>query len=129
VDYHEWQGSRDISAFLSLPDALAFQAEHDWDGVRARCKALAAYAQAEIGKLFGTRPYHPDRPEWYGQLVCARLPPATDDKLLLRRLRHEYDIDVSVDRFDDQPRIRVSVQGYNDRADVDRLLFALERLL
>ncbi len=112
-----------------MPDALAFQRRHDWDGVRARCKELAAYAQREIGALAGTTPYHPARPEWYGQIVCARLPPATDDKVLLRRLRYDYGIDVSVDRFDDQPRIRVSIQGYNDVTDVERLLSALRALL
>lgn len=129
VEYHEWQGSRDISSFLAVPDALAFQARHDWDAVRARCKELAAYAQREISALAGTTPYHPDRPEWYGQIVCARLPRDTDDKLLLRRLRFDYGIDVSVDRFDDWPRIRVSIQGYNDVGDVERLLSALRRLL
>lgn len=129
VEYHEWQGSRDISSFLAVPDALAFQARHDWDGVRARCKELAAYAQREISNLAGTTPYHPERPEWYGQIVCARLPRDTDDKLLLRRLRFDYGIDVSVDRFDDWPRIRVSIQGYNDVGDVERLLSALRRLL
>jgi isopenicillin-N epimerase len=129
VEYHEWQGSRDISSFLAVPDALEFQARHDWDAVRARCKELAAYAQREISALAGTTPYHPDRPEWYGQIVCARLPRDTDDKLLLRRLRFDYGIDVSVDRFDDWPRIRVSIQGYNDVGDVERLLSALRRLL
>ncbi len=129
VEYHEWQGSRDISSFLAVPDALAFQERHDWDAVRARCKELAAHAQREISALAGTTPYHPDRPEWYGQIVCARLPRDTDDKLLLRRLRFDYGIDVSVDRFDDWPRIRVSIQGYNDVGDVERLLSALRRLL
>jgi isopenicillin-N epimerase len=129
VEYHEWQGSRDISSFLAVPDALAFQELHDWDAVRVRCKELAAYAQREISALAGTTPYHPDSPEWYGQIVCARLPRGTDDKLLLRQLRFDHGIDVSVDRFDDWPRIRVSVQGYNDVSDVERLLSALERLL
>ncbi|MDB5069754.1 MAG: cefD [Candidatus Eremiobacteraeota bacterium] len=129
VDYHEWQGSRDISAFLVVPEALEFQAEHDWDAVRERCKQLAADAQRRVCALFGTQPWHPELPEWHGQIVCAPLPPGTDDKRLLLALRHEYDIDVSVDRFDDRPRVRISIQGYNDAADVDRLLFALRRLV
>ncbi|MDP9106714.1 MAG: aminotransferase class V-fold PLP-dependent enzyme [Candidatus Eremiobacteraeota bacterium] len=129
VDRHEWQGSRDISPFLVVPEALEFQAQHDWDAVRARCKELAAHAQREVCRLAGTQPWHPDAPEWYGQIVCAPLPPATDDKQLLLQLRHEYDLDVSVDRFDDRPRVRISIQGYNDYDDVDRLLFALQRLL
>jgi isopenicillin-N epimerase len=129
VEYHEWQGSRDISQFLSVPAAIEFQREHDWDEVRVRCKALAAHAQREISALSGLPPYHPDLPEWYGQIVCARLPASTDDVALLHRLRYEYDIDVSVDRFNNLPRIRVSIQGYNDLQDVERLLDVLGKIL
>jgi isopenicillin-N epimerase len=129
VEYHEWQGSRDISQFLSVPAAIAFQREHDWDEVRVRCKALAAHAQREISALTGLQPYHPDLPEWYGQIVCARLPAHIDDLALLHRLRYEYNIDVSVDRFNNLPRIRVSIQGYNDLNDVERLLDVLGRIL
>ncbi|MDB5902772.1 MAG: cys/Met metabolism PLP-dependent enzyme family protein [Betaproteobacteria bacterium] len=129
VEYHEWQGSRDISQFLSVPAAIAFQREHDWDEVRVRCKALAAHAQREISALSRLPPYHPDLPEWYGQIVCARLPAGTDDVALLHRLRYEYDIDVSVDRFNNLPRIRVSIQGYNELKDVERLLDVLGKIL
>jgi isopenicillin-N epimerase len=127
VEFHEWQGSRDISAFLTVPDAIAFQREHDWDLVRAKCRGLAIFAQREISNLFGLEPYHPRHPQWHGQIVCARLPEKTDDIALLSRLRTEFNIDVSVDRFNDWPRVRVSVQAYNDMGDIDRLLSALRR--
>lgn len=129
VEFHEWQGSRDISQFLSVPDAISFQAERDWDEVRRRCRALAMEARGEISDLFGLEPYHPDRPEWHGQVVCARLPDSVDDQKLFARLRFEEMIDVSVDRFGGRPRVRISVQGYNDRSDIDRLLVALKKLL
>jgi isopenicillin-N epimerase len=51
VEFHEWQGSRDISAFLGVPSAIAFQEEHDWNSVRKRCIALASDAQQEIASL------------------------------------------------------------------------------
>jgi isopenicillin-N epimerase len=127
VEFHEWQGSRDISQFLTVPAAIAFQAEHDWDRVRHQCRALAMEAQAEVGGMFDLEPYHPPSPEWHGQVVCARLPDEVDDQDLLHRLRFEELIDVSVDRFAGGPRVRISVQGYNDRADIDRLLDALDR--
>ncbi|ABN86746.1 cys/Met metabolism PLP-dependent enzyme family protein [Burkholderia pseudomallei] len=130
VEYHEWQGSRDISAFLSVPSAIAFQREHDWDGVRKRCIALASDAQREVAALTREPLYHPPGAhEWHGQMVCAQLPPQTDDIALLARLRNECGIDVSVDRFGGRPRIRVSIQGYNGPDDVDRLLGSLKQLL
>jgi isopenicillin-N epimerase len=130
VEYHEWQGSRDISPFLSVPSALAFQAEHDWDSVRKRCIALASDAQKEVAALTRQPLYHPPgAPEWHGQMVCVPLPPETDDLWLMNALRHEHQIDVSVDRFEGRPRVRISVQGYNGPEDVDRLINSLKQLL
>jgi isopenicillin-N epimerase len=129
VEFHEWQGSRDISAYLAVPDAIAFQEAHDWDAVRARCRELAMYAQAEIARLTGVPPWHPPSPEWHGQVVCAPLPPGTDDAELLHKLRYEHRIDVSVDRFRGRPRVRVSVQAYNGPEDIEKLCGALRRLL
>jgi len=129
IEFHEWQGSRDISAYLTVPDAIRFLQDNDWNQVRMKCRELAMEAQAAISEMFGLPPYHPPIPEWHGQVVCARLPPNANDVTVLNRLRYEYNIDVSVDRFGGSPRIRISVQAYNDRADIDRLLDVLPRVV
>lgn len=127
VEYHEWQGSRDISSFLSVPAALDFQAEHDWKTVRMACRAMARDARRAVTDLFGVPPYNDDNDEWHGQITCASLPPGTDDVALLNQLRHEENVDVSVDRFNGMPRVRISIQAYNDWSDVERLLDGLKR--
>ena len=53
VDWHEWQGTRDIAAYLTVPAAIAFQAEQCWDSVRRRCHALAAETRQRIIELTG----------------------------------------------------------------------------
>ncbi|MCZ6875344.1 MAG: aminotransferase class V-fold PLP-dependent enzyme [bacterium] len=128
INQHEWQGTRDISAFLSVPAAIRFQAEHDWDHVRANCRMLAAETRERLNALTGLPPICPDDPTWFRQFFTARLPDV-DIQALKTRLYDDYRIEVPLVRWCDQPLIRVSIQGYNTRQDTEALLAALEALL
>lgn len=121
---NQWQGTRDIAAFLAVPAAIDFQAEHDWVAVRARCHELARRARDEIAALAGLPPIQPDDPAWFAQMVAAPVPPC-DAKELQRRLYETHRVEVPTTQHDGQPLVRVSCQGYNDDADIDRLLAAL----
>jgi isopenicillin-N epimerase len=129
VDHHEWWGTRDIAAFLAVPKAIQFQAEHHWDEVRASCRRLAAYALQRICQLTGLAPLHSTAEPWFAQLVAAPLPPQTDLTLLKQRLYDDYRIEVPLIEWQGHKLIRVSIQGYNTRHDVDTLLHALSQLL
>jgi isopenicillin-N epimerase len=124
---HRWQGTRDPAAYLAVPAAIDFLAEHDWEVVRRRCHGLAAAARLQLAELTGLEPLAPDE-GWLCQMLAARLPECDVDELK-RRLYDEHRIEVPVKRFDGQPVIRVSFQGYNDEADLDALVEALNRLL
>jgi isopenicillin-N epimerase len=65
VDQNEWQGTRDPSAYLSVPVAIQFQAEHDWPRVRVECHELLREARRRIEELTGLPAIFPDSPEWY----------------------------------------------------------------
>ena len=129
VDHHEWWGTRDVSAFLSVPAAIKFQDENNWDEVRDSCHRLAAYAQSGICELTGLAPLHPQADTWFCQMAAAPLPVDTDILLLKNQLYDEYRIEVPVHEWNGNKLIRVSVQGYNTKRDVDKLLQALSILL
>jgi len=128
VDEHEFQGTRDFAATLAVPDAIQFQAEHDWPRVREECHELAALARTEIAELTGLPPFTPDSPAWYAQLASIPLPPG-DPLTLKRRLYDEYQIEIPIVEWADQRFVRISAQGYNTRADVGRLVDALAEIL
>jgi isopenicillin-N epimerase len=128
IDEHERQGTRDPAAYLSVPHAIAFQAERDWPSVRDECHSLAQLARASILELSGQQPLSSDDPRWYAQMTAVPLPPGTDTERLKILLYDEFRIEVPIGRWK-RPSIRVSVQGYNTRADIERLLGALETLL
>ncbi len=127
LDHQQWLGTIDYSAYLSVPAAIRFQAEHDWPAVRVACRRLVGAAIDGIGALTG-RPAlyaHGD----YVQMAAAALPPETDTVVLKRRLLDEFAIEIPCTRWNGQPFIRVSIQAYNTAADVDALLAALRVLL
>ena len=129
VDYHEWQGTRDISPFLSVPAAIRFQEKHDWDQVRAHCHELASQTRARIDAFTGLEPICPDSEEWFAQMVSARLPSEVDAEALKQGLWEDFRVEVPIIQWQDEKFIRVSVQGYNNEEDMDVLLNALETLL
>src|SRR5262249_9280420 len=127
ADRFRWTGTRDPSAQLSVPAAIDFQAEHDWDAVRARCHELALRATRELSDLHGAEPFAADDSEFV-QMVTVRLPPCDADALSVRLLR-EHRIDVTAQTWRGEPTLRISFQGYNDDEDLDALLHALPKLV
>ncbi|GAB4499012.1 MAG: aminotransferase class V-fold PLP-dependent enzyme [Anaerolineales bacterium] len=129
IDQHEWWGTRDIAAFLAVPEAILFQQKQDWAEVRAACHQLAVETWHRIHDLTGLAPLHPDPETWFAQMTVATLPADTDLAALKARLYDEYRIEIPVIAWNERKLIRLSVQGYNSRRDMDKLLSALKALL
>jgi isopenicillin-N epimerase len=128
IDQLEFTGTRDVAAYLTVPDAIAFQAAHDWDAVRARCHALLRTARARLLEIPGLAPLHPDDPVWYAQMSAVFLPPC-DVLAVKERLYDDYRVEVPVYLWTDRPILRTSVQGYNTEADVDALVAAVRTVV
>jgi len=124
AERHRYHGTSDPASYLAVPAAIDFQAEHGWDEVRTRCAALAERARVEIASLFGVEPFPPQGL----QMVSVPLPPC-DPARVQRRLLEERLIEVPCFEHEGRPTIRVSFQGYNDEADLERLLEALPSAL
>lgn len=131
IDLFDWIGTDDPAAYLSVPAAVAYQAENDWPDVRAACHALAREARERIGALTGLPHICPDSPEWWAQMFAAPLPAETgiSAEELQRRLRDEFQVEVPITEWQGRRFVRVSIQAYNSAADVERLLQGLRSLL
>jgi isopenicillin-N epimerase len=125
VDHHQWQGTRDISAFLSVPAAIRFQEENDWDRVRARGHKLAVETRRRLLEILGGEPICPEGQEWLGMMCALRLP-EMDWQGLQQRLIEEHKIEVFIWPWNKMTMMRVSFQAYNDQADADHLIEALQ---
>lgn len=124
----QWQGTRDVAGYLSVPEAIRFLREHDWDTVRARCHALARSARERLSAVTGLEPLSPDDPSWYAQMVSVSLP-VEDARAAQRRLLEQFSVEVPVIAWNGRALLRVSVQGCNTDANVDALVDAVGAIL
>ena len=128
VDAIELQATHDISAYLSVPDAIDYQHERDWPSVRRECHELVRMARLGMTEITGIEPLVADDARWFAQMATMPLPPC-DAADLKQRLYDEYRIEIPAMSWGDVPCLRVSVQGYNTRSDIERLLDAVRALL
>jgi isopenicillin-N epimerase len=121
----QWQGTTDYSAYLAAPDAIRFQAEHDWPAVRARCHDLLRQTLDRIAALTGLPPAYPHDAGFYWQMGRASIPLQADLPAFKQRLYDKYAIEIPCSNWQGSHAIRISVQGYNSEADLDALVAAL----
>ncbi len=127
IDSIEMQGTRDPAAWLTVPDAIRFREQQGWTGVAARCRDLAQETAARLARRTGLAPFS-------GTAFCApqmvSMPvPRTDPKALQEALMERWRIEIPCFDWKDHTIVRLSVQGYNTRAEMDLLVEALTTLL
>lgn len=94
-DEFYWWGTRDPSAWLSIPAAVAFLASVGWERFRTRTHALAQYARHRIEQITGLPAIVPDSDQWYGSMIALPLP-AGDATTLQQSLWREHRIEVPI---------------------------------
>ncbi len=130
--FHEalqWTGTMDPAAYLAVPAAIRFQAEHDWATVIEGCHQLLRQALRRVRDLTGLEPLYPDNDGWYRQMAAVPLPPLPDPRQFQARLYDEYRVEVPCFPWGERQLLRISVQGYNTPEDIDALVGALAVLL
>jgi isopenicillin-N epimerase len=70
----DWQGTRDLSAWLSAPAAIDFFARFGWDRVRAHNHAMAAWTQSHLCGRWAVEPLSPRDGSMLASMAAVRLP-------------------------------------------------------
>jgi isopenicillin-N epimerase len=128
VDEQEWTGTRDFSSYLSVPAAIDFFQQHEWPSVRRECHKLLLEAREELLVAVGLPALCPPEP-WLAQMCAVPLPEAVDPEEFGRALRADHLVEIPVTEFAGRHWLRVSIQGYNNRNDVSRLVSAVKELI
>ena len=122
----QWQGTRDMAAFLALPKAIKFYQEYI-DGEKLNCKKLILKTGIELARLFNTPSIY-ESADWIHQMVSHPLPKNAPIDIK-KRLWEEYRIEIPVFQWCDQRYIRVSCNIYNNTQQMEYLLNVLRSLI
>jgi isopenicillin-N epimerase len=129
LDDLTWTGTHDPSAYFTVPAAIRFLMEHDWNAVRQTCHDLLKSVLPRIRAITGMPPAYPDDSDLYSQMAVSILPKDTDIEALKMRLYDDFRVEVPLIDWNGMKLLRISVQVYNTPEDLDRLVEGLRVLL
>lgn len=128
IDYHEHQGTRDVSAFICTPKVVAFLKENDWKEKSEVCRKLVLSNYQRFCDLLNTEPICPITEEFLGQM--ASIPIRTDKPNELKEvLYNKYKIQIPVMPLNDKIFLRFSINVYNSQEDLDVLYLAIADII
>ncbi|MCA0451341.1 MAG: aminotransferase class V-fold PLP-dependent enzyme [Proteobacteria bacterium] len=120
----DWVGTRDVGAWLSVPDGIAYGENLGWAQLRQRNNDLASDAAKLLSQVWGTRIGTPD--SMRAHMACVEIPltgPADEARAqkLWSKLYDAHRIQMPVIAFAGALWARPSVQIYNRAADYEAL--------
>ena len=119
----DWTGTRDPSAWLAVPAAMAFHARLGGEALMTRNAALASAAGTRLAARFGTETGAGNRPA--AAMATVRLPddrPADRTRAEAVRARLlALGTDVPVMVHNDRLWLRLSAQAYNEAGDFEQM--------
>jgi isopenicillin-N epimerase len=127
LDYHQGQGTRDFSAFLTIPKAIQFMKENNWQQVAANCRTIAHRNYKRFCDLVGTVPLSPITEDFIGQMCSIPIHTSAPEKLQ-RLLFEKYKIEIPVMKQETHVFMRYSIQVFNTQNDLDKLYAAITEI-
>lgn len=128
LDYHQMQGTRDFSSFLTVPKAIQFLKENNWPQIAQNCRTLVQKNALRFCELVGTAPLCPITDEFLGQMFSIPIKTAQPEKLQ-RYLFETYKIEVPVMRHEKHVFLRYSINAFNSQTDLDKLYEAVKEII
>jgi isopenicillin-N epimerase len=123
-DYHQYQGTRDFSAFLTTPACLQFMKENNWEIHKKTCRELLQHYYPIVANELNSAPICPVTEEFLGQ-ICS-IPIKTSNPIKLKELLYDkYKIEIPVMTHGEAVYLRISFQPYNGASEIENLMDAI----
>ncbi len=125
--YHQYNGTRDFSAYLCIPKTLQFMKENNWAKVSEDCKQLVKQQASRFSELLNSPILAPLNDFFIGQMLSLEIK-CPEPERLQRTLFDKFKIEIPVMRHEKKVFIRYSISGFNSVEDLDKLYFALKSI-
>ena len=124
LDYHQWQGTKDMSAYLTIPYTINFLKENNWNKIREKCNKINIWARNEINNLLDKENICDDK--FLGQMSSIYMDIEANPKNNIEFYK-KYNIQVPFILWNNKSFFRISIQVYNTKEDIHKLLYALKK--
>ena len=125
LDYHQWQGTNDLSTYLTIPDVINFLDVNDWITVSNRCHEINIEAREMVNHCLNQDPLSNN--EFIGQMSSIKI--RCKDPFELQKIFYtEYKIIIPIFEWNDEMFLRFSIQAYNSIEDIEKLIFAIKKI-
>ena len=137
IDYHEYQGTNDISAYLTIPTILDFFKKNDWDKIRNKCFELILDVKNHFKDIHSQCMPTSNNNNHIAQMLSFKV---NENSELLNNVKQdpkkiieiqnkifEYsNIYMPIIIWEKQIFLRVSINAYNTSDDVDAMFAMLK---
>ncbi|WP_395054920.1 aminotransferase class V-fold PLP-dependent enzyme [Flavobacterium sp.] len=128
LDYHEYQGTNDYTAFLTTPKVIEFLENNNWKEKSKVCRKIVLENYKRFCDLLNTEPICPITEEFLGQM--ASIPVKTKNGIELKNVLYDkYKIQIPVMPLNDRFYIRFSINVYNSEEDLEILYQAIVAII
>jgi len=127
LDYNQMIGTRDFSAFLTIPACIQFMEENNWKEVSQVCHQMVLDNAQRFYDLLNCKPLSPLTSEWIGQMISIPIA-IKEPEILQRKLFTDYQIEVPIMRQENDVYMRYSINAFNTIENLDALYHALADL-
>lgn len=114
LDYHQYQGTNDISAYLSVPSSIKFLNDNNWESISQYCHQKVIESRQILLETSKTRAICPD--EALGQMSSIKL--NIDDASSLYKYLKKNNIEAPIINWNGLIFLRISFQCYNTMEDI-----------
>lgn len=128
IDYHEMQGTRDLSAFCTIPKSIEFMQKNNWEEVSKNCRKMVQENASELCEILDKSPISPINDDFIAQMFSCEID-TKNPKALHDLLIQKYKIEIPVMPHGDKVFLRYSINAFNSQKDLDKLFAALKEIL